>query len=400
MKISSVIKKMSSYLPACVKVLCLLTLLLVSLACDLQRQSSIQSLVDAQQRLEQFVILPPANWQTASIKRLQRLCNDSEVMALLVDWALSHPQSFTVLLAHLDEQSFRQSFVQQVVGQGKSFVFMERYSELKTVDIVALLNAITELEQQDHRTKVTAHQFSLTDSLERVASFVGEYGGVRWEGAAFLLAQSECQLGLATAGHNVIDADGTMRAPLAELSIRLRGEQLTLVEVLPIQSPTQPEQDWTLLIADKLYCGKDYTESSVQAVSTSALPEAGLAVSLYCYHQSDQDVMPSLYQEQCRIYPTNAGVLDYYAGRVTAQLGIHSCISEPGSSGCPILFQNELNTYFLGTQIERDATTGAGIARLLSDEFAQALVTLRERFAQDDLAYRLTPLGRISAQGY
>jgi hypothetical protein len=27
-------------------------------------------------------------------------------------------------------------------------------------------------------------------------------------------------------------------------------------------------------------------------------------------------------------------------------------------------------------------------------------VTLRERFAQDDLAYRLTPLGRISAQGY
>jgi len=371
-----------------------------SLACDLQTQSPVQRLADAQQRLEQFATLPPTDWQTASIKRLQRLCNDAEVMALLVDWALSNPQPFTVLIGHLDEQSFRQSFVQQVVGQGKSFVFMERYSELKTVEIVALLNAITELEQQDHRTKVTAHQFSLTASLERVASFVGEYEGVRWEGAAFLLAQSKCQLGLATAGHNVIGADGAMRAPLADLSIRLRGEQLTLVEVLPIHSPMQPEQDWTLLIADKLYCGKDYTESSLQTVSTGELPETGLVVSLYCYHQGDQDVMPSLYQEQCRIYPTNAGVLDYYADRVTAQLGIHSCISEPGSSGCPILFQNNLNTYFLGTQIERDATTGAGIVRLLSDEFAQALVTLRERFAQDDAAYRLTPLGRISTQGY
>lgn len=398
MMILSVIGKMNRSLRSCGKGFFILIILQVSLSCDWQGSSVTQKLEEAQKILQQIEAAPLENWSSTKRARLRQQLFEGAVMELLIDWALSHPQSFSNLLEHLNaNKNFLQNLSKQIAEQGKSFVFLERFSARDSQEMAALLDCIKGIEQQDHRTKVTAHQQTLSSSPQGIAGLTGEFDGVRWQGAAFVLAQSECQLGLATAGHNVVGMDGLMRAPLANLSIQLRGLHHALVEVLPIHSPRQPEQDWTLLIANKIGCGRDYAEPIQSVGYHNTLPEQGLAVGLYCYHQGLQDVMPSLYAEQCRIYPTNAGVLDYYADKPPGQLGIHTCFSERGSSGCPILFHDKLDTYFLGTQIERDATTGAGIVRLFSDEFAQALEDLRERFARDDTVYRSTPLGKINA---
>jgi len=80
-------------------------------------------------------------------------------------------------------------------------------------------------------------------------------------------------------------------------------------------------------------------------------------------------------------------VLDHYAQKVGKPLLIHSCVSEFGSSGCPLFVEEDYSYRFLGTQIEGDSVTGAGIVRIFSDEYAQALEQVKAGFLAHDKTY-------------
>lgn len=383
---------MSRYLSLCAKALLLPALLLGSISCDFGTPSPERKAELASAILGRLASQPPANWSAEKIDLLKDQLPETAVTDILIDWALRYPSRFVELLKQLRGDTFNRNFAQRIAEQGRSFVFIERFSGLKGVGVEKLLKHIAQVEQRDRRTKVPAHKLSLESPLRRIARLEGEFDGVKWQGAAVLLAQSRCQLGFATAGHNVLNGEGVLRAPPENIKLNIGGVKHALVEALPTHPPSQPEQDWTLLIADKPYCGKEYNQAELAFTDDRPLPQQGLQVGLYCYHQSSTDVMASLYQEQCRIYPSDAGVLDYYRAKPPGRLGIHTCFSEKGSSGCPILFRENQKAYFVGTQIEGDAETGAGIARLFSDEFAQALTYLQQRFAKDDEGYRASVL--------
>lgn len=330
----------------------------------------------------------PGNVSVSAIENLKQLVSQPSQHQLLVTWALEQPQKFASLLAVIGNDQFSRAFAGKAMEMGKSFLFLERLDPSANTEVADLLDHIRSLEHRDRRAKVSMRRLPLSSPLTRIFKFQGHDGQTQWQGAALLLAESECQLGLATAGHNLLAKKGSLRAPLEDLSVEIAGIDHPLVEVLSMQSPVQPEQDWIIAIADKVHCGKRYDRSELVISDNLRIPASGMAVGLYCFHQGDQDVMATLYQEQCQIFPTKAGVLAHYQNRSGDKLGIHSCISEKGSSGCPILYQDKGLTYFLGTQIERDSITGAGIARLFSDDFYATYEQLKSRFVQDDIAYR------------
>jgi len=299
-------------------------------------------------------------------------------MTALVDWSLQNPRHFTHLLPFLDHQPFARHFAERVVVQGKRFVFLERFAERGGQQLADLAEQIRLLEGQDKRVMVRGQQ--AVASSPGIARLTGEADGVRWDGAAVLVAEDACRLGLVTAGHNVVNDEGELRAPLRDFRLHIGDRAHVLLAVLPVQATRAPEHDWTLLVAEKVRCGERYPGLPLAVAANRSVPQEGMTVALYCYHRGKWDVRPVLYREECRIYPTDAGVLDYYAGRPAGQLGVHSCVSERGSSGCPILLKKDRQTYLLGTQIERDGDTGAGIARLVSGDFAQALAALRRDF--------------------
>lgn len=316
-------------------------------------------------------------------ERLNQLLKDNRALDRLVAWSLQYPQGFALLLPTIDNEEFTRRFSRRVVAQGKSFVFLERFAQNRAPAMSAMRDRVRQLEGRDRRTMVVGKELSHS-ALQRIARLNGKAAGVSWSGAAVLVTQSECRLGFITAGHNVVDRHGQLRTPLDNFRLSLADRPHKVLQVLPIQASAAPEQDWALLVAEKVRCGDHYPEAELAIAPNRRLPARGMAVGLYCFHQGERDVMPSLYQESCRIYPTDAGVLDYYANRPAGQLGVHTCLSEKGSSGCPILFQENRMTYLLGMQIERDADTGAGIARLISGEFAQALVGLQRDFGGEE----------------
>ena len=339
--------------------------LLVSASCD----APLQKQIKADDFIKQLDAYRPEQLSLHTIQNLQQQLSQPLPLELLVTWALDHPQKFAALMANAGNETLNTKLAAKAVEMGKSFLFLERLANPEGHVVADLLQRIELLEHRDRRSKVLSRRLELSSPLTRIVKFQGHDGQAQWQGAALLLVESECQLGLATAGHNLLTEKGALRAPLKNLNVEIGGVSHPLVELLSTQSPVEPEQDWVIAITNKTDCGKPYGSSELALADNTALPDSGMAVGLYCFHQGEQDVMASLYQEQCDIFPANAGVLDHYQNRSGNKLGIHSCVSEKGSSGCPILYQDQGATYFLATQIERDSITGAGIARLFSDDF-------------------------------
>lgn len=365
-------------------------------SCDvpLKQLSDTERLIEYLEvyRLEQTLLPDTPSPDTQALKKI--LSRPVELDAMLV-WAQEHPKRFSALMAAIGNEKLNNMLSRRAVDMGKSFLLLERLDRSANDEVADLLVRIEELEYRDGRDKVSMRRLPLSSPLTRIVKFQGRDNQIQWKGAALLLAESECQLGLATAGHNLLTKSGSLRAPLDDLRIEIAHVDHPLVEVLSMKSPVEPEQDWIIAIADKIHCGKNYDRSELAMADKHQLPTSGLQVGLYCFHQGDQDVMSTLYGEQCQIFPAEAGVLDHYQNRSENKLGIHNCVSEKGSSGCPIFYQDQGVTYFLATQIERDSITGAGIARLFSDDFYATYERLKSRFARDDIAYRASQISRF-----
>ena len=93
---------------------------------------------------------------------------------------------------------------------------------------------------------------------------------------------------------------------------------------------------------------------------------------MVCWQQGKHDLTPHLYRESCRLYPPQQA-LSIYADKTDMSLGVHTCVSEPGSSGCPLIYQVDDKTYLAGIQIEGDSLTGAGIGRLYTNGFQSSV---------------------------
>ena len=319
---------------------------------------------------------------TAHQKQINQLFLDAANLNLLLSWALQHPAQFSQRLSYFKEAAFYHSFAELVVEGGKSFALIEMLIGSPSLEAERLLKAIRARENLDARIKVSAQTKSSAIVLQSIIALEGETATTAWRGAALLVAQNRCQVALVTAGHNVLDGRGELRAPLSQLYLHLPGGKQTITEVFPQTSPIPSAQDWAILVANKNRCADQFESLALEPWPFQQIPEQGLDVSLFCFHQSQSDVIPSLYAEQCRIYPSETGVLKYYANQPAGKLGIHTCQSVTGSSGCPVLYNDGEQNYFLGMQIEGDRLTGAGIARLVRDDFAKAIRQVKARLVQ------------------
>ena len=311
-----------------------------------------------------------------------------QVTNAMVTWATRYPQRFATLASHLAMEGFAVEFAASAAATGKTFVLLERLDGDDSA-LQSVLQALQRREKRDRRVKVPAYRLAPNSPLQRIARLSGANDSKSWQGGAMLLLESQCQLAFAAAGHTFADESGALRAPLESFELGFSGHTYRVVEVVALQSPLAPEHDWAVLIVNKDYCGRASSPGVAALPVLVDIPENGLDVELYCYQQGPADVAAYLYQEQCRIYPSNAGVLDHYADKPGGLLGVHSCRSEKGSSGCPILLNQAGDLVFVGTQIERDSLTQAGIARLFSAEFRLSLAEIEARFAEHDRAYAL-----------
>jgi hypothetical protein len=321
-------------------------------------------------------------------KLYNRIQDKQQVADTVVSWATRHPRRFASLASHLVMEGFAEQFAASAAAAGKTFLLVERLDGAGTA-VQPVLQAMQRLDERDRRFKVPAYRLAPDSPLRRIARLSANHAGQGWEGGAMLLLESECQLGFAAAGHTFADESGALRAPLESFELAFAGQSYRVAEVVALQPSVAPEHDWALLVVNKEYCGRTTAPGAVALPALVEIPAAGLEVELYCYQQGPADVAAYLYQQQCRIYPSDAGVLDHYADKPKGLLGVHSCRSEKGSSGCPILLNEAGDYQFVGTQIERDSLTGAGIARLFSAEFRLALSELSARFLAHDRAYAL-----------
>ncbi len=304
----------------------------------------------------------------------------------VVAWAAEHPQRFTEMASYLVRDGFAENFAASAAESGKLFLLLERLDS-DDAALQELLRAMHRHENRDRRVKVPAYQLAADSAPQRIARLRGTNDSRNWQGGAMLLLESQCQLAFAAAGHTLADEFGRLRAPLDSFELVVAGRSYRVAEAEPQNSPLAPEHDWVVLIADKDECGQTVAPGVLAMPAAIDIPETGLDVELYCYHQGRSDVDAALYREQCRMYPSEAGVLDHYATKKAGLIGVHSCRSEKGSSGCPLLYNQAGALHFLGTQIERDSLTRAGIARLFSGEFRLALAAIETRFAAHDRDY-------------
>lgn len=325
------------------------------------------------QLLQLAVTQAPEHWSGAQHRQLREQLTFPPAQIALLDWGLKNPGTFERLLQKLESDQAYIALAEQAIANGKGFLLIERFGEHQDYGIAKLVRAIRNLEQQDQRRKLTNTQVFAAPALESIAQLSGEHQGVKWQGAAFLVSESDCQLGFLTAGHNLIGAKGSPKA-LEHSQLRLKGQTYQPRLVAPYASPALAENDWVLLVADKVPCTPERFDGLSLIEEGHELNPHGEAAELYCFHQGPQDVMPALYAEACTLYPAEAGVLDLYREKPPGTLGIHGCQSDPGSSGCPLLINRPDSLSVIGIQIEGDRKTGAGIVRLI-DAQVMARVT-------------------------
>ena len=304
------------------------------------------------------------------------------VVDLLLHWGVTHSAMLISLTRNQSPQLIN-DLARQAVASGKSFVLIERLLAEHELQH-PLLMALRSEEERDGR--MLALDTAVADLNRRLVSLSGRSSKTRWRGAAFIVAESRCQLGLVSAAHNLLDAEGRKRIPLSDFELGYDDESLKLVNVIAPANPYQSSQDWALLVADKPYCNEHYFSEPLAIAGPQALDATGTDVTLLCFYQGKQDTRQRIYQEVCHLNPLADNVLDYYADKEGQPLAIHGCRSDAGSSGCPILLENAGERVLLATQIEGDRQTGAGIARLVQGEFRQAIEQLAGRFAEEDTA--------------
>jgi|GEM_PF-1741484 len=319
----------------------------------------------------------------AFMNELNPVLDQSAVFDQLLDWALENPDPFLILLEDLQDDFFQQSLAEYLVLQGKTFLLLEQIPEESDSLFIGLLR---ELEETDSRRAVAMRSLSNNSAIKSIAQLYADGQGKSWRGGAYLVIESRCHLAFATAGHNIVDAQGKQRTDLENIQVELRNTRYEVIATSLRKSSQAPENDWIFLLVQKPRCGQITNEMQAGTNDFVPIPAEGLDASLFCYHQSDFTVSEYLHREDCRIYPAEAGRLAYYQDSQPNTLGIHSCISEAGSSGCPLMVDNGEGWEFIATQIEGDSLSGAGIARLLSGQYRAELQLIRDRLVQEDLA--------------
>lgn len=334
---------------------------------------------DARTLLAGWADSEPKEMRVEQPASLVRLFSEARNKELLLDWAEQYPFRFIRLLSHLKDRAFYEQFADHVVSSGKSFTMINLLAANATATASRMLALIRQKEHRDLRTKVSGVELKRASELQDVLVLEGESKDHFWRGGAMVVAQSSCHLAVATAGHNVLNNNAGLRTPLNQLRLLWHGKTLVITEAFPLVKPQRAVRDWVILLATKPRCDDEPDFPEIALKEQGQLPQGGLRVSLYCHHQAEHDPVSSLYREQCHIYPTDAGVLEHYKDQPPGKLGVHTCRSVTGSSGCPVMYEDSDKRYFLGMQIEGDRLTGAGIARLVGDDFSAAIRQVRER---------------------
>jgi len=292
----------------------------------------------------------------------------------LAQQALLSPQQFIQQFQQLSAAS-RTQLVQPLarywVTQGKSFRVIESLQVLSSTEATDLVAAVRKLEQRDGRQKISDYQLTSDKVLRRVARLQGQTENHSWQGGALLMGVEQCHWFFVTAAHNVLGQDGQLRTELNRFRLSLRDAEFELTgwqAPVSSQDVLAAEQDWLILTAKGPFCDWDVHENTFAERDELVVPALGMAVEMVCWHQGKHDLKPSLYREPCRLYPPHQA-LNHYADKSAETLGIHSCVSEPGSSGCPLVRYVGGEAQLVGIQIEGDSLTGAGISRLYTQAF-------------------------------
>ncbi len=338
--------------------------------------------VEVREVLEKWARPDAINTASKPTENLVQLFSGQENITILLDWAIQHPARFIPLLDYLKDPELLERFASLAVARGKSFIMMELLAQQSSNEATLLLAAIKKIEHFDARVKVPVRDRHNNPVLQRVVAFEGENDRHAWRGGALVVAENECRIALATAGHNILGEQGELRTSLNQLRLHLKNEKLPVSEVFPLSSPVQSAEDWIILMVDKPRCSKGINYPDMALATDQSIPKTGLEINLYCFYQSGAELIPSLHREQCQIYPTRSGVLSHFTEYADGKLGIHTCQSETGSSGCPVFYIEDGTAYFMAMQIERDRPTGAGIARMVRDDFAQAVSLVQKRLAK------------------
>ena len=242
----------------------------------------------------------------------------------------------------------------------------------KIISAVALsLSLSTAIQAGSGRTVIDPQ----VSGMQSIGILRGDTPEGAWVGGMVAIAQTACHVAATTAGHNIKDGLRNPTAPLEKISLIFAGFELPVIQDLtdPYEtSTTPPEHDWAVVIAKKPTCGMNFPVLTPQATTVSALPSDGAQVRMACYHHDKKELKNKLSHESCRLYAPGQQFERLYQNKQGHPLGVHNCTAHLGTSGCPLIINNDGQPRFIGTQIEAHYKTGAGVARLFDGQYVKA----------------------------